>query len=192
MNSSIQELFEKCCANAADDLMRAGEVQFEVVFLTKDNKLIVCGSAMPEAVDERDGLVSMLRLIAVAHGAVAAGIIAEVWFDPDCQDHRRPSESPSRREALAVWVTYRDEAGISVLESGREIIRDNSGKIIELLPSAEPPVAKRCDETKGRFMRIIPREQPSRHERRLAKAMIDKLQIRLVGRMDHGHETAVH
>ena len=139
---------------------------------------------MPEAVDERDGLVSMLRLIAVAHGAVAAGIIAEVWFDPDCQDDRRPSESPSRREALAVWVMYRDEAGISVVESGREIIRDNSGNIIELLPSEEPPEAKRCDETKGRFMRIIPREQPSRHERRLAKAMIDKLPIRLVRRMD--------
>ena len=42
MTPAIQELFEKCCENAADDLMRDGEVQFEVVFLTKDNKLIVC------------------------------------------------------------------------------------------------------------------------------------------------------
>ena len=192
MIPAIQELFEKCCENAADGLMRDGEVQFEVVFLTKDNKLIVCAAAMPEAVDERDGLVSMLRLIAVAHGAVAAGIIAEVWFDPDCQDDRRPSESPSRREALAVLVMYRDEAGMSVVESKRDILRDISGNIIELLPSDEPPNAKRCDKSKGRLMRIIPREQPSRHERRLAKAMLNKLPTHLVHRMDYGDEMALH
>ena len=192
MTPAIQELFEKCCENAADDLMRDGEVQFEVVFLTKDNKLIVCAAAMPEAVDERDGLVSMLRLIAVAHGAVAACIIAEVWFDPDCQDDRRPSESPSRREALAVWVMYRDEAGMSVVESKRDILRDISGKIIELLPSDELPNAKRCDESQGRLMRIIPWEQPSRHERRLAKAMLNKLPTHLVHRMDYGDKMALH
>jgi hypothetical protein len=192
MIPSIQELFEKCCTNAADDLMRDGEVQFEVVFLTKDNKLIVCGSAMPEAVDERDGLVSMLRLIAVAHGAAAAGIISEVWFDPDRQDHRRPSESPNRREALVVWVMYRDQVGISVIESKRDIIRDISGKIIELLPANEPPEARCCDETEGRLMRIIPREEPSRHDRRRAMSMINELPIHLVQRVDCGDETAIY
>ena len=55
---------------------------------------------MPDAPEERDVLVSTLRLMAVAHDADAVVITAEVWFDPDHQDGRRPSESPNRREAL--------------------------------------------------------------------------------------------
>ena len=157
--------------------MRDGEVEFEVIFLTKANKLIVCGSAMPEADDERDTLVSMLRLVAVAHGAVAACVIAEFWFDPARRDGRRPSESPSRREALSVRVMYRHDDAIFLLQSNREIIRDASGKIVALLPPSAPPTAKRCDKSQGRLMRIMPREQPSRHERRLAKAIVDKLPV---------------
>ena len=67
---------------------------------------------MPDAREERDLLVSALRLMAVAHDAVAVVISAEVWSDPDHQDGRRPSESPNRRESLNVSVMYRHEGGI--------------------------------------------------------------------------------
>jgi hypothetical protein len=192
MIQAIQELFEEFCERAADDLMRDGEVQFEVIFLTKDNKRVVCASAMPDAEDDRDKLASMLRLVAVAHGAVAAGIIAEVWLDPDRLDGRQPSESRSRREALVVCVMYRDEESVSSVHSKREIIRDISGNIIELLAPDAPPNAERCDESKGRLMRLIPPEQPSRRQQRLAKEMIDKLPSHLVHRMDHGRGMTLH
>ena len=192
MTPAIQELFEKCCSDAADDLLRDGELQFHVIFLTRDDELVSCGATMPDAYHERDTLVSILRLMAVAHDAVAAAITAEVWFDPDCRDGRRPSESPTRREAIAVFVVYRDEGGISLVQSGREIVRDSSGKIIELRAPKAPPTPGRCDESMGRLARILPPDRPSRRERRLAKAMIDKFPGQLVHRMDCGDGMTVH
>jgi hypothetical protein len=187
MIPAVKELFERFCESAADDLMRDGEVEFEVIFLTKANKLIICGSAMPEADDESDTLVSMLRLVAVAHGAVAACIIAEVWCDDDLA-----SASSHRREALIVCVMYRDEGAVSVVHSKREILRDVSGKIIELLAPSEPPTTERCDESQGRLMRIMPRYQPSRQEQQVAKAMIDKFPSHVVHRMDHSSGMTLH
>lgn len=192
MIPAIQELFAKCCDSAADDLLRDGELQFQVIFLTRDDELIFCGAAMPDAYQERDTLVSILRLMAVAHDAVAAAITAEVWFDPDYRDGRRPSESPTRREAIAVFLVYRDEGGISLVQSEREIVRDNSGKITELRAPKAPPTPGPCDESMGRLMRIMPRDRPSRHDRRFAKAMIDKLPSHLVHRMDCGDGMTLH
>jgi hypothetical protein len=192
MISAIQKLFERRCDCAANDLLADGELQFQVVFLTRDDELVVCAADMPDADRERDALVSILRLMAVAHDAVAAAITAEVWSDPDYRDGRRPSESPTRREALAVFVVYRDEEGTSLVQSEREIVRDSSGKIIELCAPKAPPTPGPCDESMGRLMRIMPRDRPSRHDRRLAKAMIDKLPSHLVHRMDCGDGMTLH
>ena len=192
MIPAVQKLFDKCCETALNDLLRDGELQFQVIFLTRDDKLIPCVAEMPDAYHERDALVSLLRLMAVAYDAVAAGIIAEVWFDPDCQDDRRPSESPSRREAIAVFVVYRDDGGMSFVQFGREILRDSTGKIVELRAPEAPSTPQCCDESMGRMMRIMPRERPSRRERRLAKAMIGKLPGHSVHRMDHGDGMTIH
>ena len=192
MIPAVQKLFDKCCETATNDLLRDGELQFQVIFLTRDDKLIPCVAEMPDAYHERDALVSLLRLMAVAYDAVAAGIIAEVWFDPDCQDDRRPSESPSRREAIAVFVVYRDDGGMSLVQFGREILRDSTGKIVELRAPEAPPTPQCCDESMGRLVRIMPRERPSRRERRLAKAMIDKLPSHSVHRMGHSDGMTVH
>jgi hypothetical protein len=192
MIPAVQKLFDKCCETATKDLLRDGELQFQVIFLTRENKLISCVADMPDAYQERDALVSLLRLRAVAYDAVAAGIIAEVWFDPDCQDDRRPSESPSRREAIAVFVVYRDDGGMSFVQFGREILRDSTGKIVELRAPEAPPTPQCCDESMGRLVRIMPRERPSRRERRLAKAMIDKLPSHSVHRMGHSDGMTVH
>ncbi len=115
MISAVQKLFDKCREIAVSDLLRDDELQFQVIFLTRDDKLIRCVADMPDAYHERDALVSLLRLLAVAYDAVAAGIIAEVWIDPDCQDGRRPSESPNRYEAILVSVVYRDDGGMSLV-----------------------------------------------------------------------------
>jgi hypothetical protein len=192
MIPTVQKLFDECREIAANDLLRDGELQFQVILLTRDDKSIRCVADMPDAYHERDALVSLLRLLAVAYDAVAGGIIAEVWFDPDCQDDRRPSESPSRREAILVCVVYREDGGMSLVQSKREILRDSTGKIVELRAPEAPSTPQCCDESMGRMMRIMPRERPSRRERRLAKAMIGKLPGHSVHRMDHGDGMTIH
>ncbi|MDT7813480.1 MAG: hypothetical protein QOJ42_3396 [Acidobacteriaceae bacterium] len=175
MTPAIQELFDMRCHAAADDLMHDGELPFQMIFRSANGELIACVADMPDAPEERDLLVAVLRLMAVAHDADAVCISAEVWIDPDRHDGRRPSESPSRYEALKVSVMYRDDAGLSLVQSVRRIIRDAFGKICELGASGEPPTAVRCDESMGRLARILPPHRPSRHERRLAKAAIEML-----------------
>ena len=149
MISAVQKLFDKCREIAVSDLLRDDELQFQVIFLTRDDKLIRCVADMPDAYHERDALVSLLRLLAVAYDAVAAGIIAEVWIDPDCQDGRRPSESPNRYEAILVSVVYRDDGGMSLVQSEREILRDSTGKIVELRAPEAPSTPQCCDEFDG-------------------------------------------
>ena len=175
MKTELKELFDMRCAAAADDLMHDGELQFQLVFLTQNDELIYCAADMPDAREERDLLVSALRLMAVAHDAVAVVISAEVWSDPDHQDGRRPSESPNRRESLNVSVMSRHEGGIFLVQEVREILRDASGKICDLGASREPPTPVRCDKSMGRLARILPPDRPSRRERQLAKAAIEKL-----------------
>lgn len=177
MIPAIQELFEKCCDSAADELLRDGELPFQVRFLTRDDELVFCAADMPDADHERDALVSVLRLMAVAHDAFAVAVSAEVWFtDTDCRNGLQPSESPSRREALLVGVMYRDgESGVFEVRSAREIIRDVSGKIVDLGAPGEPLTPTSCDESMGRLARILPPNRPSRRERRIARAVIDKL-----------------
>ena len=72
MIPGIKELFEKCCDSAANDLLRGGELQFQTIFLTPNGRLVFCAADMPDAPSERDALVSVLRLMAVAHDAIAA------------------------------------------------------------------------------------------------------------------------
>ena len=70
---------------------------------------------------------------------------------------------------------YRDGARVSLVQSVREILRDVSGKIVDLGASREPLTPVSCDKSMGRLARILPPERPSRRERRLARAVIDKL-----------------
>ena len=67
------------------------------------------------------------------------------------------------------------KVGLSLVQCVREILRDASGKICDLGASREPPTPVRCDELMGRLARILPPDRPSRRERRLAKAVIEKL-----------------
>jgi hypothetical protein len=176
MNSQVEELFHSCCATAANDLLCAGEVPFQAIFLTRCGKLAGCVADMPDSPRERDAVVSLLRLMAIAHDAVAAVIISEMWLaSPDCHDGVRPSEDPNRRELLSVMVIYRDEVGVFQILCGREIIRDESGQAVDLGAPKEPLTPVRCEECTGRLYRILPRERSSRHERRLAKKLIDRL-----------------
>src|ERR1700693_181860 len=102
MTPAVQELFDMRCRAAADDLVHDGELPFQMIFRSANGELTAIAADMPDAPEERDLLVTVFRLMAVAHDADAVCISAEVWVDSDPQEGRRPSESPSRYEALRI------------------------------------------------------------------------------------------
>jgi hypothetical protein len=173
MTPRLKELLDACTADAIDTLLSNGELPFRTMFLPHAGEAIVCHADIPKSLDLRDRLVGMLRLIATECDAEAVVISAETWSAPhDASSDIRPSESSSRKEYLWVCMMCRGGDGLLVLQTYREIVRDEAEAIVGL-GEVDQPSPCPCDPASGLFYRILPPKRPSSKARRHARKALD-------------------
>lgn len=117
----------------------------------------------------KDAFAFDARLVCIAHGATHVVMIAESWevlagpgvpLDPS----QRPSESPHRREVIALMG---ESAGIQQMKI-LPIRRSPDGGFtgfgeVSILP---------CDNIEGRFARLLPERPPTPREQARARLLL--------------------
>jgi hypothetical protein len=173
---------EPLAAQAADyalHMMRTtGSVPPTAIAVTDDG-LIFC---MPDDLANeaaKDRFAEIARLLATAYCARALVMIVEAWATmPDANGHldtnTPPSQSPNRREIVALMFEDRSHSATSLLP----IIRDAGGKFIELESSG--PI--QFGESEGRFAGLMKGSAPTAEQSAKAKAVLQQLRLSVVNR----------
>jgi hypothetical protein len=132
---------------------------------------------------DKDALLRLVGLVAVAEAAVAILWVAEAWLvfgNPNLDI--APSESERRQEVLLSAIAFRSPATGEKLHyvSIRHIDRDISGAVTGVSDVDLPPGV----EAEGHLTELLPAEPPTLAERRHAREQVQRATKRL-GRGRH-------
>ncbi len=175
---SLEPLAAQATDYALHMMRTTGSVPPTVIADT-DEGYIFC---MPTALTNdaaKDRFAEVARLFAISHSARALVMVVEAWAKlPDANGHldtdTPPSESPDRREIVALMLEDHSRNATSLLP----ILRDAVGVFTEF----GDPGPLQFGESAGRFSGLMPRNKPSVREAAQAKATLIALGMTIVNR----------
>ena len=173
---------EPLAAQATDyalHMMRTTGSVPPTVIADTDEGYVFC---MPSSLTDdaaKDRFAEVARLFAIAHSACSLVMVVEAWAKlPDATGHldteTLPSESPDRREVVALMLEDHSRNATSLLP----IVRDAAEAFTEF----GDPGPLQFGESAGRFSGIMPRNKPSARESAQAKSTLLALGMNIVNR----------
>lgn len=170
----LDQLIEYATKYSLHHLRRSGEVSPTLLAVTKDGVMAYVPNKFANDSD-KDNLVLIARLIAVAYEADAVAMILESWLTlgPDASLlDTPPSKSPNRKEVVVIMAESRQSSAQRFLFIQRNAV----GKFIGFGPNSLLPF----DEMQGRFAQILSRHIPSELDAEKARVFLRAMGIIVV------------
>lgn len=145
-----------------------------------------------DGIDERDALIRIYRTLGIGLNARMVTMMSEAWLrsiarrhgESEAQQTKRaqaimPSQAEDRIEVVIVSTAWRDDAGKThLIASVREIVRDEAGDYVRLVPvHGGPPDGEAM--TEGWLRDVIPPVDVSPHDRETAMSLLDRMGVKV-------------
>jgi hypothetical protein len=172
---SLDALMRRARDYAHFAMHKMGQVRPTLFASTPEGLLMFTPESMTDA-SAKENFANTARLICAAYGAMAAVLALEAWATfakpgEPLDETEAPSEAFDRRELVVLMGESSHERQQQFLP----IIRTDAGTFFGFDEMTSPEF----DQMKGRFSQILPPRPPSPEHRKMAKAVLSVMGVRL-------------